>query len=361
MEDFDCGRIPIDLTRLGNRLGKGSFGSVYDLDGRYAIKVQAKGKTPEQEAKNQAMANMEVTLAKLAHKATDRTVEAKECKRDGKTFIAMPKLSQTLQNYITSVELKPIPSNNDFRRLEKIAQQLYDGLLELHNNGIALQDIHDQNIMLDEDYNPYFIDFGLGCTKDGVPQTNRCLFNTYSGALQFIPKFITRSGQMDLNEDNFLNAKMHDLYSLAVVFYLMNKVLWHGYGIARRATIANHVKYPIYELYENLMDKIYKYSVYLDNRNIRPPPGPRQSVGERGYFRTPRSSSARPSRSSSRQPRFSSTPPISGVERLSSQQHRKSCRRPYKLVSTVKYDNASGSRRRCSGRPRELQTVVHYE
>jgi len=149
-------------------LGKGGMGHVYRvLDTKIDEEVALKFINPEIAADAKIIERFRNEL-KITRKITHRHVcRMYDLSEDGKSlFITM--------EYIPGEDLGSLIQRLGRLPLEKafpVAQQVCEGLAEVHRLGVVHRDLKPKNIMIDRDGNAKIMDFGLARTPHGVKLT----------------------------------------------------------------------------------------------------------------------------------------------------------------------------------------------
>lgn len=172
----------------------GTFGSVI-FEERAAVKKQALIKNNE--LMPQAMKEMSI-LRWLDH---PRIIKPITMKIDGDIFNMYLPILEPMEN---------IKNKKDFM------VKLLEGLVYLHDNKILHADIKTSNIMMDDEQNPYFIDFGSA-------KINDCIFENVTTYVFAAPEVIAR-------KETCYKA---DVWSLGVVFLLIEKNEDWNYNIPK--------------------------------------------------------------------------------------------------------------------------------
>lgn len=124
--------------------------------------------------------------------------------------------------YIEGVSLssfiKSNPGTLPKSYLWPIMTQLLLGLKAIHDKGYAHRDIKPDNILIKANYEIKYIDFGVACYerhRNFLAGINTCKGKYGTGAYM-PPEYYTET-----NKPGLVYAKAHDIWSLAVVFYLL--------------------------------------------------------------------------------------------------------------------------------------------
>jgi serine/threonine protein kinase len=114
------------------------------------------------------------------------------------TYAISPYCGITLKNYLRTATQLPLDKFELYHTLP-LLQNLVYGVLLLHENNIVHQDIHDENILYDSEYNIMrLIDFGLAI------DFNR----NYNNKLR------TNNNPLNKNDPKFISAKLHDIHQV---------------------------------------------------------------------------------------------------------------------------------------------------
>lgn len=203
-------------------------------------------------------------------------------RKDGKliTVIIMEDLSswKTLSQYLddkshrnNSLRQSQSKSNSQLRRhtLHVIINNLCKGLHDIHEHNIAHRDIKPENIMINENHDIKYIDFGLACigesdTVMGTPLYSppEILDRTFDDDIQSTDRTermtnMVRSGdiKISVNDDRISTFGMrHDIWSLGVVIYQLANLQRYPDNFPFEM---NHTS--IYEFIESLATKSYVY------------------------------------------------------------------------------------------------------
>jgi serine/threonine protein kinase len=149
-------------------LGKGGMGHVYRvLDTKIDEEVALKFINPEIAADTKIIARFRNEL-KITRKITHRNVcRMYDLSEDEKSlFITMEYIpGEDLGNML--LRLGRLPLEKAF----PIAQQVCEGLAEVHRLGVVHRDLKPKNIMIDREGNAKIMDFGLARTPHGIKLT----------------------------------------------------------------------------------------------------------------------------------------------------------------------------------------------
>jgi hypothetical protein len=113
-------------------------------------------------------------------------------------YAISPYCGITLESYLRAARQTPFDKFELYNTLP-ILQNLVYGVLLLHENNIVHQDIHDENILYDKEYNVMrLIDFGLAIDFNRNNSNN--------------PR--TNNNPLNKNDPKFINAKLHDIHQV---------------------------------------------------------------------------------------------------------------------------------------------------
>lgn len=131
----------------------------------------------------------------------------------------------TLENYLITKN----NFNNNKEELWKIIKDLIDGLVFIHQNGVAHRDIKLSNIMITIDNKVKYIDFGLSCVRECIIKgcSNICKKNT-SGTLNYLAPELLSNNPQYIKIANIYNLEfiqLTDVWSLGIVIYQLSKGL----------------------------------------------------------------------------------------------------------------------------------------
>jgi tRNA A-37 threonylcarbamoyl transferase component Bud32 len=187
-------------------LGKGGMGHVYRvLDTKIDEEVALKFINAEIAADAKIIERFRNEL-KFTRKITHRNVcRMFDLSEDGKSlFITM--------EYIPGEDLGDILRKRGRLPLEKafpIAQQVCEGLAEVHRLGVVHRDLKPKNIMIDREGNAKIMDFGLARTPHGVKLTE-------VGQVVGTPAFMSPEQVNGENVD-----QRSDLFALGIIMFAM--------------------------------------------------------------------------------------------------------------------------------------------
>lgn len=158
--------LKVGRYRLGERLGSGGMGSVYEahdasLDRRVAIKVLQR-RTLESPGANARLVREAKALARLSHPhvLTVHEVGVEE----EQPFIAMEHVPG---GTLAEIDLGEGPAR--VQRLTSLLRQCAEGLLAAHDAGLVHRDFKPQNVLIDERGAAKVADFGVVLWSDSGP------------------------------------------------------------------------------------------------------------------------------------------------------------------------------------------------
>lgn len=135
---------------------------------------------------------------------------------NGKTMMCL------VTEYVSGNSLYNYIENNDIISDTKAIWSLFyflsKGLQCIHANGFAHQDIKPDNIMITDDINIKYIDFGTNCVEicKWTDCENICKTDLRTGTILYNPpEYIDHK----LALPGLVGAKCHDIWSLGIVFY----------------------------------------------------------------------------------------------------------------------------------------------
>ena len=187
-------------------LGKGGFGSVWEAQSSDGTTVAIKVLNPqvlENEKVVRKFFHEAMILAKLNHPNICKLMEFFP---DGTNYCIV-------MEHVQGVELKKLIAQRKgplpFERAYKIATDTLDAFQYAHENGILHRDIKPANIMINKDFVPKIMDFGIA--KMGTTASHDTAASMLS--VHYVPpERFDRSSEIDVRSD---------IYSLALVFYEM--------------------------------------------------------------------------------------------------------------------------------------------
>lgn len=187
-------------------LGKGGMGHVYRvLDTKVDEEVALKFINPEIAADAKIIERFRNEL-KITRKITHRHVcRMYDLSEDGQSlFITMEYIpGEDLGNMIK--RLGQLPLEKAF----PIAQQVCEGLAEVHRPGVVHRDLKPKNIMIDREGNAKIMDFGLARTPHGIKLTE-------VGLVVGTPTFMSPEQVNGENVD-----PRSDIFSLGIIMFMM--------------------------------------------------------------------------------------------------------------------------------------------
>jgi serine/threonine protein kinase len=182
---------PRHFYRLGSKIGKGSFGSVYQ--GFYtkpgqpqkivAIKVLPDSKYSKQEADLMASIRSHPNVCRFL----DTWV------LQGKRYIAMELINGiSLRDWLNSLDFDEPDEPIDWRKIIDILLQIFSGIAHLHRHLIYHGDLKPANIMIverdDGNIDIKLVDFGASSHFDAIPQIQM------GSPLYFSPQIAHKTG-----------------------------------------------------------------------------------------------------------------------------------------------------------------------
>ena len=203
--------LPYDLGSyvLEEEIGRGGMGVVFRAnriaDGRQvAIKMILAGDFASEIEKKRFQAEAEAA-AILTHPNIVPIYEIGEHR--GMPFYCMKYVEgQTLSQRLSA---GPLPT----RRASQMLQKICEAIQYAHKQGILHRDIKPSNILIDEDGEPFVVDFGLAKQKSSSIQTL-----TKSGAVLGTPSYISPEQAAGAKTQIDIGA---DVYALGAVLYHM--------------------------------------------------------------------------------------------------------------------------------------------
>lgn len=239
-EEFKLNEKPYGLQRykLGHELGHGSFGVTYIADDIYmrqvvAVKVINIAKFTRRFNSNSIPSiNDEIATLKMLTLGIEGDPHNKENTKYIVNYVddfedlhhGQPCIF-IVSEYISGNDLFHILDHNQKNKMNigynnicGLFLQLILGLKYIHSMGLAHRDIKPENIMLTNDGNIKYIDFGLSCMKKcptNAPCNNIC--EGKPGSLHYAPpEYATSSYTASLEL-----SQAHDIWSLGILMYVL--------------------------------------------------------------------------------------------------------------------------------------------
>ncbi|MCJ7681551.1 MAG: serine/threonine protein kinase, partial [Candidatus Aminicenantes bacterium] len=206
LDDLMTGTTFSGRYQIIEELGKGGMGKVYKVfDTEIKEKIALKLLKPEIAADEQTITRFRNEL-KFARKIGHRNV----CKMfdlnksDETYFITMEYVSgEDLKSFISRVGRLPVA------KAVTIAEQVCEGLVEAHHQGVIHRDLKPQNIMIDREGNAKIMDFGIARFIRAKGITN-------AGILIGTPEYLSPEQAETKDVDH-----RSDLYTLGIILYEM--------------------------------------------------------------------------------------------------------------------------------------------
>ncbi|MCA1899235.1 MAG: protein kinase [Chloroflexi bacterium] len=194
----------IGRYRIESELGRGGMAVVYlAYDPRFNRKVAVKILPPGmlRDARARARFEREIkTAAGLEHPAITPVYDAGE--ENGSPYLVMRLMSGG--SLAARLSQGRIPLEETAQIISKIAQ----GLAYAHQRGVVHRDLKPQNILFDENGNPFIADFGVA----RVLEWTGSLAATMAGTPAYMSPEQAQGGEVD---------RRSDIYSLGVILYEM--------------------------------------------------------------------------------------------------------------------------------------------
>lgn len=206
LDDLSTGTTFSDRYQVIEELGKGGMGKVYKVfDTEIQEKVALKLLKPEIAADEQTITRFRNEL-KFARKIGHRNVcKMFDLNRSDETyFITMEYVSgEDLKSFINRVGRLPVA------KAVIIAEQVCEGLVEAHHQGVVHRDLKPQNIMIDREGNAKIMDFGIARFIRAKGITN-------AGILIGTPEYLSPEQAETKDVDH-----RSDIYTLGIILYEM--------------------------------------------------------------------------------------------------------------------------------------------
>lgn len=147
------------------------------------------------------------------------------------------------------------------RDLWAILYQLSKGLYDIHRYDIAHKDIKPDNIMINEDGNIKYIDFGLACVKSCITKNcgNIC-DNKIKGTAPYIPPELIYP-DTNFNTDNLFLSQQGDVWSLGIVIY----EIINGIG---RYPYSRYNLYDTEDFFDNILNSGLEFEEYYGDNFV---------------------------------------------------------------------------------------------
>lgn len=192
--------------RVLRRLGRGSYGDVYQVEGNAAVKVMRRDRRTEQTV-SRFLAEVSVMEKVGPHPCIMRLLApARELPHQGGLYFAMELVSGGGLDELVA------RGGYDLRTVLKLARCLSSGLDQIHQAGVLHRDLALSNILLDSDGVPRITDFGMARYLE-------------SSASEKTPDFWFAHGDPEFAAPERLfhieSGEMGDVYSLGVVLYAL--------------------------------------------------------------------------------------------------------------------------------------------
>jgi serine/threonine protein kinase len=211
----------IGKYKILDTIGKGAMGVVYkaldpDINRVVAIKAIRFDVISEESDREEIMKRFireAQSAGKLIHPNIVTIYDVMES--ENMTYIVMQYIEgQSLQKTISSGEKMPV------EKAVRLLTQICDALGYAHQKGIIHRDIKPANILIDQEENPYLVDFGIARVETStITQTGKTIGT---------PSYMSPEQVMGEKAD-----KCSDIFSLGVLLYevLTGKRPFHGESI----------------------------------------------------------------------------------------------------------------------------------
>ena len=180
-------------------IGSGSVGRVFLItkdDKEYTMKWQSKSKRSDSELKHlEDLKNLPYVINLYDKKIIgNHVLTIMDFGSRGSLFELMED-----EEFISS-----------YMNVLKLFKKIVKGVQGIHQRGIIHADLKLENVVVDQDYNPYVIDFDLAVSKDTEDRGR--------GTLSYIPPEVLN---VMYNHSKFKFNEKTDVYSLGVIFYAL--------------------------------------------------------------------------------------------------------------------------------------------
>lgn len=127
-----------------------------------------------------------------------------------------------------------------------IAERLLYGLNVLHKDGIIHRDIKPDNIIIDREMNPHYIDYGVSCSMHPYNKEEKSCLRVYSGTPEYMDPRVVRANFDGWPVNKLVKTLTNgDLFSLGCVFYDLFFAV-KGWGIGFAGFVAGNPNPPKY-------------------------------------------------------------------------------------------------------------------
>ncbi len=147
-----------------------------------------------------------------------------------------------------------------------IMLQLLLGLKYIHAQGYAHRDIKPDNILITENFNIKYIDFGLACLQKCRLNTCHNICEGRGGTLFYMPPEYFNGSKIDYSLEE---SKSHDIWSLAIIFFELCNGKFHypfniyNSDISRMSTNIDPILSD-----KKIMEQIARSPIYVSNYTL---------------------------------------------------------------------------------------------